>query len=80
MADSDDEKHEVIERKQRTRDLSLIKNKIRRNELYHKEKQLKSKEKKKERAKRKRERQEAGDGDDDEVSKNSFIELIKPIF
>ncbi|XP_066913267.1 ribosome production factor 1-like [Clytia hemisphaerica] len=61
MADSDEEKHEVIERKQRTRDLSLIKNKIRRNELYREEKQLKSKEKKKERAKRKRERQEAGE-------------------
>jgi len=48
---------------ERKRDLSMIKNKIQRNELYRKEKHEKNKEKRKQRAKRKREREE----NDDEV-------------
>ena len=42
-------------------DLSNIKNKLRRSELYNQEKHLKKKEKRKQREKRKRERKENGD-------------------
>ena len=55
--------------KTKTRDLSTIKNKILRNELYQKEKHLKNKEKKIARAKRKREREEAkNNGTEEEVN------------
>ena len=68
MADRKASDHEDKEKRQiKPRDLSSIKNKIHRSELYQKEKHLKNKEKKVARTKRKRERQEAIKNGEEEV-------------
>lgn len=81
MADQEASSHhegEKIKTKPKTRDLSTIKNKILRNELYQKEKHLKNKEKKIARAKRKREREEAkNNGTEEEVAIIFFFFISK---
>ena len=76
MADrgKSDHEGELEKKKTKSRDISSIKNKILRNELYQKEKHLKNKEKKLARTKRKREREEAKkNGEEDDVSKGMII-------